>query len=91
MGKLYFYPAMRLGDAAGLLTRYLYDVDFPSVGVVPADLVYDVTKASLATVHARYASVVPNRTERGGPAQEHALADRPGGVDQRPREADEPH
>ncbi len=63
VGQLYFYPAMRRGDATGALTNYLYDLDFPSVGVVPKDLAYTVTASDLATVPARYFSVVPSRTE----------------------------
>ncbi len=63
VGRLHFYPGTRLGDANGSLSRYLYDLEFPSVGSIPGDLTYDVTAADLATVHAGYASVVPARTE----------------------------
>ncbi len=64
VGRMYFYPAMRLGDAGASLDHYLYDVEFPYRGAIPADLEETVTPDSLATVSARYASAVPGLVEQ---------------------------
>ena len=63
VGQAYFYPDFRLGDAAGSIDHYLYDLEMPSVGRVPSHLHYRVTTDSLATVHAKYASVLPGNVE----------------------------
>jgi hypothetical protein len=64
VGKLYFYPAARLGDRTGSLSRYLYDLEFPFRKAVPSDLSFDVTADQLATVDTTFASVVPDRVEQ---------------------------
>ncbi len=62
-GELYFYPALRLGDPNGSLDHVLYDMEFPYIGSIPANLSLDVTADQLATIDARYHSSVPGREE----------------------------
>lgn len=63
VGQAYFYPDLRLGDASGSIDHYLYDLEMPTIGRVPSRLHYTVSAADLATVHARYASVLPGTSE----------------------------
>jgi len=63
VGELHFYPYLRLGDAAGGLDDYLYDIELPYHGAVPADLSPALTDSDLATVHTDYHSPVPGRAE----------------------------
>jgi hypothetical protein len=62
-GQLYFYPALRLGDADGSLDRVMYDMEFPYTGAIPSDLSHMVGDGELATIDARYHSAVPGRAE----------------------------
>ncbi len=62
-GELYFYPALRLGDPDGSLDHVQYDMEFPYIGSIPANLSHDVTADQLATIDARYHSSVPGRKE----------------------------
>lgn len=64
VGKLFFYPAMRMGGAPGSIDRYLYDLEFPFRGLIPSDLHFTVTANQVATVDTGYASVVPDRVEQ---------------------------
>ena len=63
VGQMYFYPYFRLGDAQGDLSSYLYDLAFPYVGAIPANMAQTVTQSQLATIDARYHSPVPGRAE----------------------------
>jgi hypothetical protein len=62
-GQLYFYPGLRLGDADGSVDHAMYDLEFPYVGAIPADLSHAVSAGDLATIDARYHSAVPGRAE----------------------------
>src|SRR6266536_4137069 len=62
-GQLYFYPGLRLGDADGSVDHVMYDLEFPYVGAIPADLSHAVGDSELATIDARYHSAVPGRAE----------------------------
>jgi hypothetical protein len=62
-GQLYFYPGLRLGDTTGSVDHVMYDLEFPYVGAVPADLSQAVGDSELATVDAHYHSAVPGRAE----------------------------
>jgi Subtilase family len=62
-GQLYFYPYFRMGNADGGLNSYLYDLEFPYAGAIPASLDEKVTTDQLATVDASYHSAAPGRTE----------------------------
>jgi len=63
VGRQYFYPSYRLGDATGGLDRYVYDLQFDYVGAVPDDLTPTLTRADLATIDATYHSSSPGRQE----------------------------
>jgi Subtilase family len=62
-GQLYFYPSLRLGDADGSVQRVQYDMEFPSVGAIPATLTHQVSASQLATIDAKYHSPVAGRAE----------------------------
>jgi hypothetical protein len=62
-GELYFYPALRLGDPSGTVDHVLYDLEFPYIGAIPADLSPQIQADQLATIDARYHSPVPGRSE----------------------------
>ncbi|MGH3471501.1 MAG: S53 family peptidase [Nocardioidaceae bacterium] len=66
VGQLFFYPYFRLGDSSGGLSDYVYDLEFPYAGTIPADLSEVVTSGQLATVDATYHSPVPGRAEYEG-------------------------
>ncbi|MGE5335331.1 MAG: hypothetical protein ACM3N4_11570 [Nitrososphaerota archaeon] len=66
VGKMYFYPYFRLGDAQGGLGNYLYDLEFPYAGAIPSNLTFAVTQDQLATIDSRYHSPIPGRAEAEG-------------------------
>ncbi len=66
VGQQYFYPYFRLGDAAGGLDRYVYDLQFEYIGGIPDDLQPTLGRADLATVAATYHSSSPGRGELDG-------------------------
>jgi hypothetical protein len=66
VGQQYFYPYFRLGDAAGRLDRYVYDLQLNYVGGVPDNLAPVLARADLATVQATYHSSSPGRGELDG-------------------------
>jgi hypothetical protein len=62
-GQVYFYPYFQMGDADGGANSYLYDLEFPYTGTIPADLGQNVTAGRLAAIDAAYHSAVPGRAE----------------------------
>ena len=66
VGQHYFYPYFRLGDAAGALDRYVYDLQFEYIGAIPANVSPTLRRADLATVDATYHSSSPGRSELDG-------------------------
>ena len=66
VGQQYFYPYFRLGDAAGALDRYVYDLQFEYIGAIPGNLSPTVGRGDLATIDARYHSSTPGRGELDG-------------------------
>ncbi|HET8909551.1 MAG TPA: S53 family peptidase [Ktedonobacterales bacterium] len=66
VGKMYFYPYFRLGDAQGGLGNYLYDLEFPYANAIPSTLTQTVTQAQLGTIDSRYHSPIPGRAEAEG-------------------------
>ncbi len=66
VGQQYFYPHYRLGDAAGSLDRFVYDLQFNYVGGIPARVFPTLARADLATVDATYHSSSPGRGELEG-------------------------
>ncbi|HEX6800828.1 MAG TPA: S53 family peptidase [Ktedonobacterales bacterium] len=66
VGQMYFYPYLRLGDAQGSLTSYVYDLEFPYSGAIPSNLTQTVTTSQLGTIDARYHSPIPGRDEQEG-------------------------
>jgi hypothetical protein len=62
-GQLHFYPYFRLAGAEGESDSYLYDLEFPYAGAIPADLTRTVTADQLATIDSRYHSPIPGRAE----------------------------
>jgi len=61
VGQQYFYPYFRLGDAAGALNRYVYDLQFEYIGGIPANVSPTLGRADLVTVDATYHSSSPGR------------------------------
>ncbi len=66
VGQMYFYPYVRLGDAQGSLSSYLYDLVFPYTGAIPSNLAQTVTQGQLGTIDSRYHSPIPGRAEFEG-------------------------
>ena len=66
VGQQYFYPYFRLGDAAGALDRYVYDVQLEYIGAIPGTVSPTLRRGDLATVDARYHSSTPGRGELDG-------------------------
>ena len=66
VGQQYFYPYFRLGEAAGALNRYVYDLQFEYIGAIPANVSPTLRRADLATVDATYHSSSPGRSELDG-------------------------
>src|SRR6267142_2038099 len=61
VGQQYFYPYFRLGDAAGALNRYVYDLQFEYIGGIPSNVSPTLSRADLVTVDATYHSSSPGR------------------------------
>ena len=61
VGQQYFVSHFRLGDAAGGLDRYLYDLEFEYIGGIPANVWPVLGRADLATIAATYHSSSPGR------------------------------
>lgn len=66
VGKLYFYPYFRLGDAQGGLGNYLYDLEFPYANAIPSNMAVTLSQNQLATITSRFHSPIPGRTEAEG-------------------------
>jgi subtilase family protein len=62
-GQLYFYPGLRLGGPDGSVQQQLYDLEFPSVGAIPATLSHTLHDSDFATAEVRFHSAVPGRAE----------------------------
>ena len=61
VGQQYFYPYFRLGDAAGNLDRFVYDLQFEYIGGIPDNVSPTLRRADLVTVDATYHSSSPGR------------------------------
>jgi uncharacterized membrane protein YgcG len=66
VGQQYFYPYFRLGDAAGSLDHFVYDLHFEYIGAIPDRLVPTLARSDLATVAATYHSSTPGRAQLDG-------------------------
>jgi Subtilase family len=66
VGQQYFYPYFRLGDAAGNLDRFVYDLQFDYVGAIPSALERTLGRGDLATFVTTYHSSSPSRSEQDG-------------------------